>query len=234
MRRGKQIGRKFGPDGRALRYPGNTVISDVRPGNTAYGALKAVRRRLMRSPLSHLFILLPEDSYHMTVLRGLNDQVRAEAYWPKTLDKRATLKAMDEYVSNAVLSVQSPGPIRMAFHGIYADDEDLRIRLRPADESQRAVLSAYRDQVADALALRLPGHDAYTYHITLAYTLLLPDASEKEALTAWLRETHALLLKEPDFDMDAPYMAYYEDMLHFAPARQPSGRVEGGCAPCVP
>ena len=57
---GSQIGKKFAKDGQALPYPGNTVISDVCPGNPAYDVMSACRSMLLDSPLASRCIPLPE------------------------------------------------------------------------------------------------------------------------------------------------------------------------------
>ena len=221
MAMGEQIGYKFGGDGAPLRYPGNTVISDIRPGNPAYAVMCTVRARLLETGLAPLFILLPKDSYHMTVLRGLNDQVRTDAFWPAALPKDAPLERADAYVARAVASVLNPGPIRMAFDCVHADAADLRVRLKPADALQAEALRSYRDQVADALGLWLPGHDAYTYHMTLAYTHFLPDSAQADRLRQWVSAMDALLAEQPRFETDAPYTAYYANMLFFSPDPNP-------------
>ena len=52
---GAQIGKKFAQDGQALPYPGNTVISDVCPGNPAYDVMSACRSLLLDSALAAHF-----------------------------------------------------------------------------------------------------------------------------------------------------------------------------------
>ena len=116
---GSQIGRKFEKDGSVRRYPGNTVIADVRPGCAAYDAMTHLRTIAREAGLEDTMILLPEDSYHMTVIRGLNDQVRTDAYWPAALAKDATMEQADDYVQRAFESAGMPGKIRMRFCGVW-------------------------------------------------------------------------------------------------------------------
>ncbi len=214
MRYGEQIGLKFNTDGTPCRYPGNTVIADVTPGNPAYDVMLRLRSLLEQSPLCAHYILLPQDSYHMTVIRGLNDAVRTDAFWPETLCKDAPMAAVDAHVAGAVCSVPNPGKMAMAFDSVRFDGADVRVRLRPRDEAQHQILRSYRDAVADKLGLRLPGHDAYTYHLTLAYTLTIPEPSGRlDQLTASMDD---ILRAQPAFFVDAPYMAYYDDMVYFS------------------
>ena len=171
---GSQIGRKFEKDGSVRRYPGNTVIADVRPGCAAYDAMTHLRTIAREAGLEDTMILLPEDSYHMTVIRGLNDQVRTDAYWPAALAKDATMEQADDYVQRAFESAGMPGKIRMRFCGVWVNEEDFRVLLEPADAEQAKILRNFRDRAAAALGLFLPGHESYTYHITLAYTRVVP------------------------------------------------------------
>ena len=216
---GKQIGKKFEADGSAHRYPGNTVIADVRPGCPAYGVMTRLRRMLLEDGFADSMILLPEDSYHMTVIRGLNDQVRTAAFWPAALDRRAFMAEADDYVTAAVASVPMPGPIRMAYRGVQANDEDFRVLLAPADDAQLQRIRRFRDAAADAIGLRLPGHDAYTCHITLAYTRLVPEGEDAGRLVQLTQRMNAYLALQGEFETTPPYMAYYDNMLAFSASR---------------
>lgn len=213
---GTQIGKKFAPDGTALLYPGNTIIADVDPGNPAYDVMTSCLQLLKASPLSGLFIHLPEDSYHMTVIRGINDRVREEAFWPETLPADVPMAEADAYMHQAVGQVPSPGTIRMRFDEAVITAEDFRIRLKPADDGQLQVLRAYRDAVADAIGLRLPGHDAYTFHMTLAYTWYLPDETQQHQLSELVRQMNGLLAAQEQVMIDPPHFAWYQDMMSFS------------------
>ena len=216
---GSQINRKFNPDGTAARYPGNTVVSDATPETRAYQVMHECLTQLQKSGLAKLFIPLPEDSYHMTVIRGVNDLVRDPAYWPAALPPDAPMTEADDYMAAAIGSVPNPGPMRMRFGEVKITEEDFRIRMLPADAAQEQVLCRYRDQVADAVGLRLPGHDAYTFHITLAYTWHLPDAAQAEAVAKLKAGMDELLATQPVVELHPPHVAFYRDMLSFSPER---------------
>ncbi len=213
---GSQIGNKFHKDGTAAAYPGNTVIADVCPGNPAYDIMAACLRLLKEAKLDDLFIALPEDSYHMTVIRGVNDKVRTAGYWPAALDMACSMEAADEYMAKAVASVRNPGAIRMRFDCVKITQEDFRVLLSPADMEQENVLRAYRDNVADAVGLRLPGHEAYTFHMTLAYTWRLADEEQQRKLDVLTARMNELLAEQAQVLVDPPHFAYYKDMLSFS------------------
>lgn len=214
---GQQIGSKFDREGKPMRYPGNTVISDLRESNPAFSMMDRARGLLQRSALASHFILLPRDSYHMTVIRGLNDHVRADGYWPDALPRDTLMQDVDTYVASAVRSVAGPGSIRMRFGEVVFDDADVRVQLLPSDEEQTTALSTYRDAVADALGLRLPGHNDYRYHLTLAYMLRPIPTHKIRELNALKATLDEVLTDQPEVTLDPPYMAYYQDMYSFEP-----------------
>lgn len=221
MAYGSQIGRKFHTDGTAAMYPGNTVVSDATPETQAYQVMSECLAMLENAGLSGLFIPLPKDSYHMTVIRGVNDLVREADYWPGALPTDAPMIAADDYMTAAISRVENPGVMRMRFGEAKINDEDFRISMIPADERQEQVLRRYRDQVADAVGLYLPGHDTYTFHITLAYTWQLPDAAQQEIISGLKKQMDALLAAQPVVELHPPHIAYYRDMLSFSADRLP-------------
>ena len=215
MRYGLQIGSKFYQDGTAKKYPGNTVIADVERGNPAYAVIQNLREVLQGGMTGPCFIFLPDDSYHMTVIRGLNDYVRDKDFWPAALAQDMPMAQVDDYFEERVKKISMPEEIHMAFDQVTIDVHDVRICLRPWDCRQEEVLRSFRDQVADALGLRLPGHDSYTYHITLAYVLIIPEGILCKEVEERRMKMDALLKKQDDFWLTAPRIAFYNDMLNF-------------------
>ena len=159
MTYGRPIGKKFYEDGRVRRYPGNTVVADILPGNPAYDVMCKLRQMVIDMGLTSHIILLPEDSYHMTVIQGVNDQVRKETNWPKDLPLDAPMTQVDDFVSAAILKTGLPGPARMRFDTISIGKSACIIRLHPADEEQSKRLWDFRNRAADNLGLRLPNHE---------------------------------------------------------------------------
>ncbi|MEG0740772.1 MAG: DUF1868 domain-containing protein [Clostridia bacterium] len=219
MNDGKQIGAKFNADGTPRNYPGNTILADVTPGQRSYATMLYLRQALLSAGLAPLFILLPEDSFHMTVIRGMNDQVRTEAFWPPSLAKDAPMEQVDDALEKAFLAVAAPEKLTMRFSHVQINEEDFRVCLEPEDEQQWRKLRAYRDAIADHLGLRLAGHDAYTFHITQAYTWHLPSQAQSDALSAYAHSMNLYLAAQPAFMIGTPYAAFYRDMVQFYPHR---------------
>jgi len=212
---GSQINIKFNTDGSPRRYPGNTVISDICPDNKAFGVIKHLTEQLKERNLDDLFILLPDNSYHVTIIRGVNDLVRTKDYWPPAIPLDAPMDKVDNFVRSCVESVEAPETVHMRFSHVQIDDADLRICLEPADKNEDKKLREYRDNIAEKLNLRLPGHDNYVFHITAAYVKFIPEENRKNMLEKYTEDMNMFLKQQESFELPKPRFAYYNDMFYF-------------------
>lgn len=216
---GKTIGKKFYEDGRVRTYPGNTVVADVTPECSAYGAMTHLRDMVADAGMEEYVILLPSDSYHMTVISGLNDQLRVDTNWPANLPKTTPMDQVDDYVSSAVNRVGLPGPARMKFDKIAFGATCMIVQLLAADESQERILRDFRERVAEEVGVKLPGHDQYRFHISLGYTLIVPEGEAAERMAKLQAQMDEYIAGQPEFTTGAPYMAYFNDMMNYSPVR---------------
>ena len=218
---GSTIGKKFHEDGMVRRYPGNTVVADILPGNPAYRVMCRLRQMVIDMGLTSHIILLPADSYHMTLIQGVNDQVRKETHWPAGVSLDTPMEKMDEIVSTAYSKAALPGPVRMRFDTISISKTACIIRLHPADAEQSRILWDFRDRAADNLEMRLPGHEAYRFHISLGYVWKVAEGEIAEKMEQLKEKINAYIATQPEFWTAAPYMAYYDDMHAFSSGRIP-------------
>ena len=221
MQYGSAIGKKYYEDGRVRTYPGNTVVAEIAPGCSAYDVLVNLRDMVVQAGMEKHVILLPPDSYHMTVIRGLNDQVRVDTNWPASLPKTTPMEQVDDYVSSAVARVGLPGPARMKFDKVRLNNSSMVIHLVPADGEQEAALRTFRDLVAAEIGVKLPGHDTYRFHTSLGYTWVIPEGEAAERMEQLKARMDAYIAQQPEFTTGTPYMAYFKDMLAFSPVRIP-------------
>ena len=220
MMYGKEIGRKFNEDGTARHFMGNTVVADVTPECDAYPVMQKLRQMVIEEGFDYNYILLPEDSYHMTVLGGLNDQSRLD-FWPQALAPDASMVEADDHVTEAVKRVGLPGKAKMKFDSVGAGKGCVIIRLVPVNEEQEAILRGFRDRCAEAMGVFRPKHAEYRFHISLAYTRILPEGEEELRWKQLVAKMDAFLKEQPPFETTEPYMAYFNDMLYFSPVRVP-------------
>ena len=216
MTYGKTIGIRFYEDGSARRFSGNTVVADVTPEVPAYPVMRKLEQMVLDAGFRENYILLPADSYHMTVSQGINDQNRGPDRWPAALPPDATMEQADAFFAAAVNRAGLPGPVLMRFDELYAGPTCVIAHLQPADETQEKILRDFRDRAAAELGLRIPGHETYRFHISLAYTRIVPEGADAERLAALKKEINALLAAQPPFETTAPYIAYFNDMLAYS------------------
>ena len=216
MTYGKTVGIRFNEDGSARRFPGNTVVADVTPEVPAYQVMRKLEQMVLDAGFRDKLILLPADSYHMTVIQGINDQNRGSDRWPTALPLDATMEQADAYFAAAIGRAGLPGPVRMRFHEISAGSTCVMARLQPADASQEKILRDFRDRAATELGHFIPGHETYRFHISLAYTRIVPEGEDAERMAALKEEMNALLASQPPFETTRPYIAYFNDMLAYS------------------
>lgn len=215
MTYGTNIGDKFFEDGTVRRYPGNTCVADLLPESRAFAVMTKLRDMLLSSPLKDFYIPLPADSYHMTVLSGLNDQKRMPTNWPACLSAETPMEEVDDYVAKAFEAAGIPDKAKMRFQEAYFGKSCIMIRLEPASEEEKEKLLSFRERGAEAVGVRLPNHENYRFHISLAYTRIIPEGKDREILEALKKEMDEMLQKEAEFETDKPYMAFFDDMFAF-------------------
>lgn len=221
MKYGSTIGTKFYEDGSVRKYPGNTVVADVTPESSAYEVMTHLRNMVKESKFSNHLILLPCDSYHMTIISGVNDQVRLDTHWPPHLPKDLPMNEVDDYIESAIRKVEMPGRIRMKFDKVSWGTGCMIVKLLPADEEQSRILWDFRDSAAEEIGFRLPKHEKYRFHISLAYTRIVPEGEDVKPANELIEMMDKYISEQPIFEIDPPYMAFYNDMYYFSPVRLP-------------
>ena len=218
---GSSIGTKFYEDGRVRAFPGNTVVAPITPENPAYAVAVQLRDMVKAFGLEDYYTMLPADSYHMTVIDGLVDQIRTDDHWPANLRKDAPMEQVDDYVTDAFVRAGIPQPAQMRFDEIHVSKNCMIIHLLPANEAQERILRDFRDRAAEEEGVKFNGHDTYRFHISLAYTRVVPEGEAADRLEQMKAAMNAILAQQPPFMTGTPYMAYFNDMYAFSPNRIP-------------
>ena len=216
---GKSIGKKFHEDGTVRAFPGNTVVAPIRPGCSAYDVMLRLRQMVLEAGLQEHLILLPEDSYHMTVLDCLVFENRDPDHWPAGLAPEASAEEADDYIAAAVATAPKPGPVRMRFDRLWVGENAVVARLLPDSPQEEKKLWDFRDAATEAMGLRVPNYGRYRFHISLGYVWRIPEGAAAQALEALVERANALLAQQPAFLTGVPHMAFFRDMTAFFPER---------------
>ncbi|MCP4317359.1 MAG: DUF1868 domain-containing protein [Hyphomicrobiales bacterium] len=206
------VGIRFDETGRFLRERGNTIVSHVVAGSRSQDALLEIRDRMMALPHADHFAFTAPGSLHMTLAQGVLETRRKERYWPQGFDLGApvddiTATYMERFAGfpdhgGFNVRVDAMTPLGLVVCGATDEDEDTMRR--------------WRDEVCEPFGYRHPDHDAYEFHITIAYLAkwLPPEAVNLyevalEEMLDHLDRTNPLL------ELDQPALCSFEDMNHF-------------------
>jgi hypothetical protein len=218
------IGRKFYPDGRVMRFDGNTIICHLDqqgPNAAMFEAMLDVYRDAPRHAFMRKVTLLPPSSYHMTIFGAANDKDRKLPLWPSDLPPDMSMQACDEALGSRLRAVRfgidRPFRMKVDVREPKADERPLTIRLLPADNAEERRLRDLRNQFSDILKIRAPRHDEYSFHITMGYLIRWLNSAEQAAfrqtLKVW-RETVASAC--PVIELGVPEYCTIKDMFHFS------------------
>lgn len=219
MAYGKSIGKKFHEDGTVRYFPGNTVVAPIRPGCSAYDAMVRLRQMVQEAGLEEHLILLPEDSYHMTVLDCLVFENRSPDHWPTGLSPEASMEEADDYIAAAVATAPNPGPVRMRFDRLWVGENAVVARLLPDSPEEERKLWDFRNAATQTMGLRVPNYAHYRFHISLGYVWRIPEGADAQAMDALLERANVYLAQQPAFLTGVPHMAFFRDMMAFSPDR---------------
>jgi hypothetical protein len=217
------VGRKFYPDGRVKRFDGNTIICHLDqqgPNAATFNALLDIYRDAPRHAFMRKVTLLPPSSYHMTIFGAANDPDRRPGAWPADIPMDMPIARcsviLGDRLRAANFGIDRPIHMRIDDREPKADERPLTIRLLPIDAAEDRRLRDLRNQLADILKIRVPTHDAYSFHITLGYLIRWLSVSEqrdfRRSLAIW-RE--GLIRTAPIIEFGAPEYCILKDMFAF-------------------
>lgn len=214
---------KFDLDGNVQHFPGNTIISHLSNSTKLYSSLIILYDRLKQDPLSHLYVLLPPSSWHMSVFEGVVDKRREPGYWPSNLATDASLEECTALFENELSSfdLQTDLPYHLSIVEFKPLKNGISLRIEP-HMADNTALRGLRDQLADLLQIRRPNHNRYGFHLTVAYLLRYPTDDQKSKLMSLLMDHFRDMPKE--FELGPPEFCSFEDMFGFEPLLYLEGR----------
>lgn len=213
---GESVFSKVNEDGSVRDYPGNTIVMMVDQDSEVFKYLMHMTKRLKEIEASDTLMLLPPSSYHMTVVSGVNDQVREEKYWSRFRDLDTPLEEISTFFQSEMKRVKPLKDARMLFDKIQLNHNDLRVLLKPETIEEDRKLRAFRDEISEQFGVRMPNHDEYTFHITLAYVWKIPNNRERNQLSKYKEEVDKYLSQlNNSFTLSDAQFVSYRNMFDF-------------------
>jgi len=218
------VGSKFEKDGSARRYPGNTIICAIDSESVAHDALFAIQNGLKSASFAPAFTFLPAQSFHMTLYRGVNDELRVPDEWPLDIPLDTPLDEVTDIFRNRIKDITMPDGFRMRpTRFANADSGESQLFLEPFDLSEARKLTTAVHTLRKALNHRRTGDDNYHFHITFSYQIKHLSRDQKrelQKLNAGLFRNFAGNLNP--LNIGAPKLCCYDNMLQFVPVFQSS------------
>lgn len=211
MNYGTQIGKKFDECGNPILFQGISVVADIKKNeylDKVYESLNKFNEG------EKSIIIMPKESWHVTITRGVNNQGRIEDTWPKDLPFNSGLDELDAFVENRCKNIEYPNCSIYRPDDIKITQEDVRIHLIPDDIDE---LISFSENFKNMLSIERDDK-SYTYHITLAYTLDWDLAKEK--MSKYYNELIEEVNKIKYLETKTPYIGYYNDMIKFSKRRE--------------
>lgn len=213
------IGEKYDTDGRALSFPGNTILCHLNRPSPTVTALAEVAASLRAKVGDGNITWTPPLSYHMTVFDGSLDIRRRAGDWPSALPLNASLDECNRYIGDKLktFDLGIDLPIRMVADESIATKTDMRFPLRPIDAAESKRLRNLRDRLSEATGIRHANHDSYSFHTTFGYYIhqFQTVAEERRYQNLWLAAIRELRRRVPIIELGAPEYCLFDTMNDF-------------------
>ncbi|MCG8347108.1 MAG: DUF1868 domain-containing protein [Chloroflexales bacterium] len=209
------VGKKFHEDRSVRTFPGNTVISKITPEMPIYPGLVEAQRQLKAVDTAGKYAFLPPSSFHMTVMEGLCDQARTPERWSTKLALDLPLTHVNQFMVACFAKISLPHAFTMRIVRL-GFSQVLVVVLEAANEETADALQQFREHFSTETGIRFPDHETYTYHISLAYNVMVL-TSEEEHMFEDARRTiqQALITTYPRVELGRPRLTFFENMFRF-------------------
>jgi|GEM_PF-670608 len=212
---------KFNQDGSVRSFAGNTVICHLPQQSRFQDAVAALGNALRSSSFADKLAVLPSDSYHATIIGGLNDQDRRTYGWPADIPIDTPItecnRIIDERIAQFSTQTELPLRFRLDKEKTLALQRPCGLQLVPADENEEHKLRTLRDRMSDEVfRYRTSDHNTFGFHISMAYQMRGLAATERrEYQSILLHRLPAIVAVTPVIELGIPEFCTFENMYRF-------------------
>ena len=132
---------KFTAKGDLRPFAGNTVLAHLPAQSPFRDAAVDLRSSLAAATFARKLALLPNDSFHMTIYSGANDQDRASSSWPEDVPLTSSIeecnKTLEARMQTARLSVVCPLRVKLDVPATLSYPQPCSLRMEGADRKQK-------------------------------------------------------------------------------------------------
>lgn len=215
-----QASNKFFPTGAAQPFPGNTILCHLPIDCPLRPRLDTLIVALNVHPLSSYFIQLSPVSWHMTVVGGVCDAVRDFERWPPGKNSQSLQECTDEFAmlfqDRNVVDLEEEGlasPYKLQVQGFQWFGAAMTIIVAGATRDEEMRLRRLKDRLAKVMGFRHPGHETYSWHISVAYLSRSLNKEQMEQLDMFLAANLEQL--QVEFELGTPEFCSFQDVTSF-------------------
>lgn len=200
-------------------WPGNTVVCHLQEGSTLWHGLHTVQDALrhLEGPVQKMH-LMPPESWHMTVLDGVNEADREPGLWPPGKEQQPLDECTQDFLQRLsqlpprlkAEGLAPPYMVQVAGIEVHPGGIHLKIECQSDDEEKR--MRRLRDVLADTIGFRRPTHEAYQWHMGFCYLTKYLDEDEPEVRRVVSGVEAAVQIK---FQLDALEFCKFETLHKF-------------------
>jgi len=212
---------KFNPDGTPRQFAGNTVICHLPQQCQVWEAVAGLGNALRSSSFAHKLGVLPSDSYHVSILDGLNDQDRARYGWPSDIPIDTPIKECNRIIGDRIaqfrMRAQLPILFRLDEEKTLAPQRASGLQLAPVDANEKLKLNMLRDRMAaEVYRYRADDHETFGFHISMAYQIRGFTVAERREYQGLLTQhLPAIVGAAPVIELGDPEFCTFDDMYQF-------------------
>ena len=211
---------KFSPEGVVQRYAGNTTVCHVPADSPLMPGLRALYATLRSHPIiSKRIHLLPQSSWHMTILDGVREKECEPGMWPPGKEKEPLeecTKDFSQKLRRLGLELEDQGlasPYHVRVMGFDPAVVGIGLEIEGATPEEEKRLRRLRDRLADTFGFRAPNHEYYRFHISLAYLMRHIDGDERLELNELF--ANCLPSLQVDFELGPIEFCPFENMYGY-------------------
>ena len=211
------IGKKFAPDGTVLTDPGCTTICHIDKSSPSFAAITRAQEALKAGPFAEDFAFLPPASFHMTIFDAFIESGRSRERVPSHLPEEVSVEDILQDLSAKLDGIAIAKKFQVRPVGIFAG---FSVSITGKDPAAEQLLRLTRNQLSDAMKIRKSDHDAYRFHITLAYNLRWFEENEALQIIALSDQVGRQLVEDLEvIELGPVEFCSFENMHHFVPLK---------------
>ena len=212
---------KFSTNGSVRPFAGNTVVCHLPQQSRLLDAISALGDALRTSSFANKLAVLPQDSYHATILGGLNDQDRQRYGWPSDIPINTPIADCNHIIGERIAQFRTHTPLPLRFRldkeKTLAPQRPCGLQLVPVDENEKHKICRLRDRMSDdVFRYRTSDHDTFGFHISMAYQMRgLATAERQEYQSILMQHLPAIVAAAPVIELGIPEFCTFENMYRF-------------------